>query len=545
MRRMLNWCVAAVLACGAIAAAPAGAHEPDTSIAYQANAAHTGEVPGSTLAPPLIRAWSRTDLGPASYPIVADGLVIVTAPEQYLFHGTTLHALDVETGATLWSRTLGGLYAWSGAAYEDGRVFVLNSDGFLRAFDARTGETLWAALLPVQWTFTSPPTVRDGVIYTTGAGMGGTLYAVDAATGALLWSQRVSGGHHSSPAVDATHVYVAFSCPNAYAFARVTGALAWHFDVGCSGGGGRTTAVHEGRLYFRNFDSGFVVRATDGTLVDGFGASAIPAFSGSTMVYRSGTVVRAERSLSFPAWTFSGDGNLSSAPLIANGRVYLGSLSGTVYGLDLDTGREVWRGDAGAAVPPPDEHNNSAPLTGLAAGHGRLAVATDKGVTVFVSQSAVGKPIPKPPRPASVPSAPIPATAPPAPTPAPTAAAGGDEAASRSSGTARRLLSGLEVSRWTAGRDVAVQVSLARAARLEVRVLADSRALVLRGARRQVTVGHKRFHSSGGRRRLRVRLSRGAGGVLERRGRLRARVLVTATRGGHPSAAARRVILRG
>ena len=41
------------------------------------------------------------------------------------------------------------------AAYESGKVFVVNNDGLMKAFDAPTGTLLWSVLLPGQFFFTS------------------------------------------------------------------------------------------------------------------------------------------------------------------------------------------------------------------------------------------------------------------------------------------------------------------------------------------------------------------------------------------------------
>src|SRR3954471_16032262 len=80
--------------------APARAAQlPDTSVTYQANATHTGEVPLSLLQPPLVRLWTRPDLGWTSYPVVADGLVVV-AKATGSAPGATIVALDAETGET-------------------------------------------------------------------------------------------------------------------------------------------------------------------------------------------------------------------------------------------------------------------------------------------------------------------------------------------------------------------------------------------------------------------------------------------------------------
>ena len=72
-RSAIRWCLATVVAL-AVASPAYGAQPPDTSVAFQANAGHSGEVPGSAQMPPLTRRRTRTDLGQTSYPVVAEGL---------------------------------------------------------------------------------------------------------------------------------------------------------------------------------------------------------------------------------------------------------------------------------------------------------------------------------------------------------------------------------------------------------------------------------------------------------------------------------------
>jgi outer membrane protein assembly factor BamB len=141
-------------------AQPAAAN---VSTAYGVNVAHSGLLANDTLAPPLVKHWSRNLGGNVSYPVVAGGLVYVTV-ENTVSYGTTIHALSAATGRTVWSRPFGGHYYFSAAAYAAGRLFVVNFDGVMIALEAKTGRTLWATQLPGQYAFTSPPTASNGVV---------------------------------------------------------------------------------------------------------------------------------------------------------------------------------------------------------------------------------------------------------------------------------------------------------------------------------------------------------------------------------------------
>jgi len=203
---------------------------------FQINETHTGSTSVDRLIPPLKARWTVNFGQSISYPLIADGRVFVTV-NNGTFSGTTLFALDATNGAVIWSFALGGTFRFSASCYENGRVFAVNDNGLLRAFDAATGNQFWSAQLPGQFDFSSAPSVYQGVIYLGGAGSGGTVYAVSAATGAVLWTAPVANGDSSSPAVTSDGVYVSYACPNVYKLNPANGAQIWHYAPGCSGGG--------------------------------------------------------------------------------------------------------------------------------------------------------------------------------------------------------------------------------------------------------------------------------------------------------------------
>lgn len=88
--------------------------------------------------------------------------------------------------------------------------------------------------------------------------------------------------------------------------------------------------------------------------------------------YLSGTLRGIDVPTGQVLWSFAGDGGLKSAPVIVNQTIYIGSSSGTLFGLNL-TGQQIWSAQVGAPIPPPDEHN-AVLTTGLGAGDGLLFV---------------------------------------------------------------------------------------------------------------------------------------------------------------------------
>lgn len=378
---------------GLLIAWPAAAHAATQATAYQLDAAHSGYSADAGVVPPLAVRWQVDFKQATSYPLIADGRVFAIVRNESAY-GTVLHALDAGTGRELWSRALGGTYYWSGQAYGAGRVYTVNGDGQMQALDPTTGATIWITQLPGQYSFSSEPTYYDGIVYTGGAGSGGTLYAVDAATGTVLWSRSVANGDHSSPAVDAQRVYVSYSCPNVYAFERKTGAPAWSSNPGCSGGGGRTPVLGAGRLFVRDpAESGTVFDATTGQIVGSFPVGPAPVIAGDLAIVVNDGIVRTQNARTgAPGWTWAPeDGSkVTAAPIAAGGVVFAGTSSGGLVALDLQSGRPVWAGALGAEVSAPDEHNVSSPVAGLAAGEGLLVVPSGTRLVALAGGAAAG-----------------------------------------------------------------------------------------------------------------------------------------------------------
>jgi outer membrane protein assembly factor BamB len=360
----------------------------DQSVAWQNDAVHDGFNSASPLVTPLILKWKRdlSALGvtTTSYPLIAEGLVLVTVSTTNSTE--TLMALNETTGATVWSADVGGTYAFANAAYDSGRVFTVNFDGLMKAFAAATGAPLWSVDLPFQYAFTSPPTAARGIVYTGGAGSGGTLYAVDETNGAVLWMEGVENGDHSSPAFSRGRVFVSYACPQSYSFQANTGALVWHYMGPCEGGGGKTPVVNAGEVYVRDAffgtTNGLILDAKTGAQVGEFDSDRPPAFAKNLGIYlQTGTLRGVDTPSGTVLWSFAGDGGLASAPVVVNRTIYIGSSSGILYGLNF-RGREIWSTQVGAPIPAPDEQNATL-TTGLGAGDGLLVVPTGSMIAAY------------------------------------------------------------------------------------------------------------------------------------------------------------------
>jgi outer membrane protein assembly factor BamB len=381
--------VPVIALCASLAfAAVAQAESGDLAVAFQVDVAHDGVQNDAALVPPFERRWKVTLPASVSYPLIAQGKVFVTVGDDSS-GGPSLYALDQANGQVVWSHALPSSFGWGNAAYDAGRIFVVSNNavfgnnGTMRAYDADTGDLLWAAQLPGSYYFTSPPTAANGVVYTSGIGVGGTLYAVRESDGQVLATQPVQNGDHSTPTLSADSVFVSYACNQAYRFAQVTLAPLWHDSGPCQGGGGQTTVYANNLLFTRDFLGDLVLDAGSGALVRNYGpvngGGYAPAVDSTAIFTTFPAWMLAAQSLAgTPLWTFTGDGQLNTPPLVLNsgsGRlVIVGSWLGRLYALDAASGSEVWSTDVGTPISGAGESGVSEPQAGLGIGQGLIVV---------------------------------------------------------------------------------------------------------------------------------------------------------------------------
>jgi outer membrane protein assembly factor BamB len=351
------------------------------AVSFLINPAHTGATTFSIASFPTAPKWQVDLGGPPSYALIGGGKVFVTVK---VARNTQLVALQQSTGKIAWGPIV--LSGESNAAYDDGNVFVVGTDGLMQAFRGDTGKPFWTTSLTGQYSFSSAPTASHGIVYAGGAGDGGTIYAVDEKTGTLLWTQEVNNGEDSTPAVTAAGVYVAYPCWT-YDLAPSTGAAVWTNDTGCDGGGGGTPVVADGKLYapngFGTYD-GDVFDAATGKLVFSYVADNPPAI-GATRGYflQSHILVGLKLEDYSIVWSFAGDGKLATSPILVNDVVFIGSSAGNLYGLDGTTGAQLWQVNVGAAIPRGAGWGARIQLSGLSAGNGLLVVPAGHSLTAY------------------------------------------------------------------------------------------------------------------------------------------------------------------
>jgi outer membrane protein assembly factor BamB len=366
---LMAWSLMFVNRSGAEASSrPSAAGQDGDAVAYQLNTTHSGGTEATTLSLPFVISWKANLQETPTYPIIAGGRVFAGG------NGSFVYALDAQSGTVDWSKATTSL----GMAFDAGQLFSLSSSGYLSAFQPVTGRTVWFEALPFQYSFSSPPTARNGFVYTGGAGEGGTVYAVAESNGTLVWSAQVENGDNSSPVVTDNGVYVSYVCPQTYDFAPKTGALIWHYSGNCEGGGGATPALHGTLLYVNTIVSnppGLILRASDGKTVGSYSSTFTPAFASKTayLIENNATSLVAVSTVTGNViWTqtLTSD-SFSIPPLVLTGTrsgdlVVCATAAGNLVVFDANKGSELQNLSLGTG----------AATGGMAFAHGLLVVPT-------------------------------------------------------------------------------------------------------------------------------------------------------------------------
>ena len=153
--------------------------------------------------PEPIKNANRTDFDYAAHPVVAGDTVYFASSAD-----DTLRALDATNGKPRWQFTAGGPLRFAPQVVGN-RVYIGGDDGIAYCLDAETGKRVWSyrggpspdmllgnGRMISRWPIRTGVLVDDGVLYFV-AGMwpseGIFIYALDAATGKLIWCNDTSG----------------------------------------------------------------------------------------------------------------------------------------------------------------------------------------------------------------------------------------------------------------------------------------------------------------------------------------------------------------
>jgi len=244
----------------------------------------------------------------------------------------------LDSAAVAWDATLGQMLAYVG-----------NRDGFLQAVDVATGAIVWSDFLGT--AVTSSPLVEGGDVWIAPTA-GGLVYKLDASTGATLCTGPIQGPVLSSPVAATPPGGV----PTVYFGALDTGGAGGWVDAyqiaDCSPLWQWSTFVSAG-AYGVWSPLSYAVDATGEGLVV-FGSAdtdstvyAVDAVTGASVWHYSTYMQGTED------WDVGAGATLSPPGTngFADGVAYVEGKDGILYALDLTTGDPLWQFNFGGNAP--------------------------------------------------------------------------------------------------------------------------------------------------------------------------------------------------
>lgn len=207
--------------------------------------------------------------GPASSPVIHDGLVIVQNDRH---QDSYLAAFDVTTGNERWRVGRDELPSWSTPAVAPAErpTLVTNSPRFIRGHDLATGKEIWripdhTGPGPEGQVKVVTPVVAGNLVIVTGGYPTGSrpIFAIEAATGKVAWQLERGSPYTPTPIVYRDILYVCVDNGVLSAYDVKTGRRLYQQRISPDAGGFSASPVASaGRLYFTSEDGVvYVVRA--------------------------------------------------------------------------------------------------------------------------------------------------------------------------------------------------------------------------------------------------------------------------------------------
>ncbi len=235
-------------------------------------------------------------------------------------------------------------------------LYVGANDGYMRAFDlaSEEGKTLWQRNLNSE-VLSSPAVTSTALVV---GSMDSHVYCLDPKTGAEIWKFKTEQAVLASPLVTEDTVYIGSGDKNMYALDLKSGEKKWSFAA--ENLIKATPALANGRLFFGAWDNFFyALDAEDGELIwkipisqhaSGWlsAATSNPVISGDNIIVCSHdyTVRCISQATGGTMWAYRPQkdelGPSYSTAVIKDGVAYFGSINGHVVGHDVEYGHKVF-----------------------------------------------------------------------------------------------------------------------------------------------------------------------------------------------------------
>lgn len=339
------------------------------------NPQHAG-IASDTLSAPLQLTWVQ-NVGSNIYmtsPTIYQGSVFIASIDENNKGNAAIVAMNAGTGAINWKYPVRSSVK-NTISVSDGLVLAQDVEGYLYAVDAASGKLVWEKKLGVKKTI---PTLIEGLVTSEGivyAGSGSGLCAIELKSGRELWRNTSWGQHEGSTATLSLNKGVLIGSAHwgaLYANDATNGKLLWSAEK--DGIRHRSSsAVMQGDIFYLASDQSlFVIEARTGQIL-----------------------MRKELPYSV---------NVASCPLVTEKEIIIGTATDGIVALDRETLQQKWNYRTGEAMiftapyfrNPSSTVESSPVLSGetvFFGGSDGVIYALDKGKGTLRWRHATGAPI--------------------------------------------------------------------------------------------------------------------------------------------------------
>jgi outer membrane protein assembly factor BamB len=307
----------------------------------------------STVADPPEMLWTyRADkqAGFEATAVVSNGIIYVGDDAG------TFHAVRLNDGAAVWTKTFEDGCFLSGAALDGNHIFVGDANGIVRSLRMSDGEEVWSKEIGAE-VYAGPTVQGDSLFVTCEAG---ALSCLNTANGEERWQFRIDAPLRCTPTIVAGHILLAGCDSKLHRIAVSDGTEVDTLPIDAPTGA--TAAARENRAYFGTEGGSFYAieiplggdkqPAEIWTYRDPERNQPIrsaAAVGERLVVYgaQSKAVYALDRATGQLKWKLTTRSRVDSSPVIAGERVVAATDRGVLYVLDRTTGEVRWQFDAG------------------------------------------------------------------------------------------------------------------------------------------------------------------------------------------------------
>jgi eukaryotic-like serine/threonine-protein kinase len=344
----------------------------DTAFSFHQGAAHTGIYSSknySSFGNLLLKFKTSGKI--FSSPLINKGFAYIGSEDG------NLYAIDIRNKKQVWKFSTAGAVHSSPALFRQA-VYFGSYDGYFYAVEGISGKLKWKFKTDGEkkagakglWTmkpateymedpfdfFLSSPSIdaKDSLVY-FGSG-DGSVYALYANNGKLLWRFRTNGIVHSSPALYNGTVYIGSWDRYLYAIDAKTGKEKWKFETGADTayhlleGIQASPAIYNSTVYFGARDGYFyALDPQTGALKWKYAANnswilTTPAFKDNTVYIGTSDsyqFIALDAITGLEKFKVQANGYIYSSPSIAGHTAYFGDFTGQLFAVDLSANGNI------------------------------------------------------------------------------------------------------------------------------------------------------------------------------------------------------------